>query len=262
MKVISIWNQKGGVGKTTITLNLAACISYYYNKKVLLIDCDQQGNISSYLDIAGENSEAPTLADYLSGSMGFADIVQHYHFEKKLNFTKKRSCDLDLIPCNTTLKDVEITDAEIMGKLIAGTDYDVVLFDCPPAMSDASISALIASDYVLVPAIADSDSLGGYGALVDMINEIKTSGRTLEILGIVMNMYATSEAMDKYIYSQLSESDDFSALLFKTLLRRSSVAKQARYFGRPICIHAERSTLGQDYQSFTKEVIEKIGIQV
>lgn len=260
MKAISIWNQKGGVGKTTITLNLAASFSYYYHLKVLIVDCDQQGNISSYLDIAGEHTDKPTLYDCLSGTCSLLDVIQHYHFEKKLNFTKKKECNLDLVPCNMLLKDVDLNDAMIMSNLINETDYDIVLFDCPPAMSDVSISALIASDYVLVPAIADSDSLGGYGALVDMINEIKNAGGNLQILGIAMNMFAASESMDKYIYSEMANSEAFANLLFKTILRRSSVAKQARYFGRPICIYAERSILGQDFEAFTTEVADKIGI--
>ena len=262
MKTVSLWNKKGGVGKSTLSVNLAASVSFYFKKKVLLVDCDPQGNTSSYLDIAGEHAGEPTLSDYFCGNAAFSDIVQHYHFEKKVNFVTTKGCDVDLIPCNDSLKIAEkdITDTEILANLVKDQDYDLVIFDCPPADSNTALAALIASDYVLVPANPNLDSLGGFQSLVDIINEIKASGKSIDILGIIINEYASAEALDRYILEQLSESDTFSNLMFDKKIRRSSIVKQCRFFGQPICIKAEREPIGKDYEAVTREFAARIGL--
>ena len=159
MYSICLFNRKGGVGKTTITVNLAACLSMYYNKRCLVVDCDPQGNTTSFLDVSGENAEKPGLTDYYNNGASFDEIVQHYHFEKLGRGLKKKYVDVDLIPGGLSMDEANIVRENQLKELIAGQEYDYVFFDCPPSMTDTSISALFASDYVLVPAYADSDSL-------------------------------------------------------------------------------------------------------
>lgn len=257
MYSICLFNRKGGVGKTTITVNLAACLSMYYNKRCLVVDCDPQGNTTSFLDVSGENAEKPGLTDYYNNGASFDEIVQHYHFEKLGRGLKKKYVDVDLIPGGLSMDEANIVRENQLKELITGQEYDYVFFDCPPSMTDTSISALFASDYVLVPAYADSDSLGGFQAMVDAVNEIKTRGHDIEILGIILNAVAMNEALDKYLVSELREGFP-EGMLFATTLRRSTVAKQCRYFGEPICIRDEYSSLGKDYKRLTDELVKKI----
>lgn len=257
MKCISIFNRKGGVGKTTISVNLAADLSFYHNKKVLVVDCDPQGNTTSYLDISGQNSDKLGLADYYLNGATFKDIVQSYTYEKNRRGSKIENCNIDLIPGGLSMDDVDIDNGYALHNLIAEEDYDFVIFDCPPSMSSLTLSALFASDYVLVPAEADSDSLGGFQALVDMVNKIKAEGHSLSVVGIVLNKVSFIQSLDKYLIKELSEGlpDGF---VFKSMLRRSSSAKNARYFGQPICIADESGSLNKDFKAFTVELLEKI----
>lgn len=256
VKCISVFNRKGGVGKTTITINLAAELSFYHNKRVLVVDCDPQGNATSYLDISGVNSDKPDLSSYYLKETPFEDIVQSYHYEKKRRGTKSDTCSIDLIPGGLSMDNVDITNGYSLLNLVSGQDYDYVLFDCPPSMSSITLASLFASDYVLVPAEPDSDSLGGFQALVDMVNSIKAQGHQIEVLGIVLNKVSFIQSLDKYLIQQLTEGLP-EGLVFKSMLRRSSSAKNCRYFGQPVCIADEGNGLNKDLKEFTQEFLEK-----
>ena len=258
---ICVFNRKGGVGKTTITVNLAAALSLYHRKKVLIVDCDSQGNATSYLNASGENDNMPGLADFLNGGIretGLAEYIQHYHFVKKNFMAKSQPCDIDLISGGPDLDSVEIEDGKVLQKAVRELDYDFIFFDCPPAMSDASVAAMFAADYVLVPALLDSDSLGGFQYLVDTLTDIKTAGHEIEIVGILFNQYNSTAALDKYLLDELREGMP-KELLFETLLPRATTAKNCRQFGVPVCVRESKSKLGTSYEMLAKELLQKVG---
>ncbi len=254
MKKISIFNKKGGVGKTTIAVNLSACLAAYHGKKVLVVDCDSQANATSYVLCNYDGEKHPDIEDYLKNNASPEDLVYHMSFPTRKSH--KYGCDIDLVAGSLTLDMVRVDDEDVINRMVDKYDYDYVIYDCPPYVSDLSVCALNASDYVLVPANTDSDSLSGFQILVDIVNKIKSTGKQLKIMGIVINCIAPGEALDKYILEQLKEQDN-DGFVFNTTLRRASVAKQSRFFGEPICIKSPSSLLAHDYREFTEEFLEK-----
>ncbi len=254
MKKISIFNKKGGVGKTTIAVNLSACLAAYHGKKVLVVDCDSQANATSYVLCNYEGEKHPDIEDYLKGRAKPDELAYHMTFPGKKSH--KFGCAVDLIAGSLTLDMVRVDDEDAINKMIEKYDYDYVIYDCPPYVSDLSMCALNASDYVLVPANTDTDSLSGYQVLVDIVNKIKSTGKQLKIVGIVINCIAPGEALDKFMLEQLKEGFG-SDFIFEATLRRASVAKQSRYFGHPICVQSPSSMLAHDYREFTEELLEK-----
>ena len=255
MKKISIFNKKGGVGKTTIAVNLSACLAAYHGKKVLVVDCDSQANATSYIlcNYAGEDH--PNIENYLRGDAAPEDLIYHMSFSKKKS--QKYDCDIDLVAGSVTLDMVRVDDEDMINRMVEKYNYDYVVYDCPPNVSDLSMCALNASDYVLVPANADTDSLSGFQMLVDIVNKMKSTGKQIKIIGIVINCLAKGEALDRFILKNLIEEDD-NGLIFDATLRKASVAKQSRYFGKPICINNPSSLLAHDYREFTEELLEKV----
>ncbi|MBR2402252.1 MAG: ParA family protein [Lachnospiraceae bacterium] len=261
MKTIAFFNQKGGVGKTSITANIAGCMCYGYKKKVLVVDCDGQGNISTYLLTGTQERTKLNLTDYFKEpSVRAEEMINHVYIQRKNMFNQ---INIDVLPIDSRVQSVNISDVTLLKKLLVQVqdEYDYCLLDCPPHLSSVAINALCAADYVVVPAQADDDSLGGYGMLVDSVNQIRQSGYNVgvEIVGILLNELSQAAAFDKYIHALFKQG--FNKLLFKTYIRPSSYVKQARHFGMPLCYFRPKAGITEDYMDVTRELINRVTIK-
>lgn len=271
LKTIAIFNQKGGVGKTTTVANIAGCLCENKKKKVLVVDCDGQCNITNYLlsivrEVASEPSNkltlpSKTLTDYfIDNKITFDDMV-HPVYVKKAN--KPVRVKIDLLPISNSIDFVNVSDIELLRRLLSGVEsrYDYCLIDCPPHLSDVALNALCASDYIVVPSLADDDSLGGYGLLVDSVNKIRSSGYNvgLEIVGVLLNNMPPASAFEKYVYALMNKS--LKHMLFSNYVRSSNFIRQARHFGMPLIYYRPKASICEDYIEVTDELIRKINMK-
>lgn len=263
MKNIVIFNQKGGVGKTTSVVNLAGSFCKNHNKKVLCVDCDSQSNLTSYLLTNSPNIKdgtTYTLTDYFANpSLTFEDIVQHVYIPDKKKKDKLTQINIDVLPIDTRVDSVEINDIKLLSKLLKPQDkkYDYCFLDCPAHLSDVALNALCSADFVLVPAFADDDSLGGYSLLQEAINDIRLSESNVgvEIMGIVLNNLDAKLSFEKYICTMLKGG--FGKFLFSASIPSSNFIPQARHFGLPICYYRPNAEIASRYDSVANEIICK-----
>ena len=247
-KIISIANQKGGVGKTTTAINLSTAM-VAIDKKVLLIDSDPQGNASTGLGIL-ENHRVPSLYDLLSNG----------ELDKKA--IKKTSIpNLDIIPSTQDLAASEIELADVKNrekrlkniiKTISG--YDYFFIDCPPALGLLTINGIVAASSVIVPLQCEFFALEGLSALTNTISSIKQNfNPELEIEGVVLTMY------DKRIsLSELVEKDVrnfFGDKVYKTIIPRNVRISEAPSHGKPVLIYDTTCVGSKAYIDLAKEVI-------
>ena len=253
---ISLFNQKGGVGKSTSLVNIAATFSKM-NKKVLVVDCDYQKTASDYLLTYVDTDKS--INDYFTGAdinTCLVDVITIKSISKKelipTNITVLPSCkNIETLEMNSVYEIKELLE-KIKGK------YDYCFFDLPAHLSGTSLCALVASDYVIVPANADTDSLNGYNDLIDTINQIKSNGwnTSLSVLGILYNDVNTVISYQKYILEQTQSN--MRDLVFPTIIKTRSKIGTARFFGVPFPYSNLDKKIENDYKSVAKEIEKRI----
>lgn len=259
MKRIAVFNQKGGCAKTTTVVNLAGILSKR-GYKVLVLDCDPQANASNTLLMENEDEKDPTtIVDVLSGHTKIGEAVRIAHIRTRGNGNPK-NVGISVIPAERGLSAVDLPSENVLADAIHDLtgDYDYILFDCPPYISDFTINILAASDYVLVPATVDKDSLDGYGELVETIYALKSKGVNpdIQILGVFLTLLNQRESFDQYICKQCEEI--FGKEYIPVSIRRHTFAKQASLFGRPLCYYRPTSPVAKDYEALTDNILERI----
>ena len=251
-RVISIANQKGGVGKTTTAINLSAFLALA-DKKVLVIDSDSQGNASSGFGIDKRNLKN-TFYDLISAKISFEETkVPIDGFEK-----------LDVLPSNTELSGAEI---ELIGldyreyiykNIIAEIkdQYDYIIIDCPPSINMLTINALTASDSILVPIQCEYYAMEGLTELMHTINLIrKKLNPSLEIEGVVFTMYDARTNLSLQVVEEVRKY--LGENVYKSIIPRNVRLSEAPSHGLPINFYDEKSKGAEAYELLAQEVIER-----
>ena len=249
--ILSIVNQKGGVGKTTTAVNLAAALSLE-GKSVLLIDLDAQGNATTGLGIS-KKSVTGSAYDVFIGVANAVDAVVH---------TEK--CGIDLIPASINLAgvDTELGGAQNRTYLLDAAlrdikdKYDFIILDSPPSLGSLTINVLTASDQVIVPMQCEFYSMEGLVQLQETIKQVKSRyNKRLEILGILFTMNPAFSRASSAVIKEISEH--FPNLVFKTAVPRTNKLSIAPSFGEPILSYAKNSRGAKAYKALALEVLER-----
>jgi chromosome partitioning protein len=249
-RVFAIANQKGGVGKTTTAINLAASLAAN-DIRVLVVDSDPQGNCTSGLGVS-KDPDKPSLYHVLLGDAHMKDAIRPTEFEG-LNII---TADKNLVGSN--LEMIDLPSREFLLRQKIGEirqDYEFILIDCPPALDLLTLNALLAADSVLVPIQCEFFALEGISELMDTIERIRESfHHPLEIEGILLTMYDDRTNLTRQVANDLREF--FKEQVFKTVIPRSVRLAEAPSFGKPILTYDPRSRGAECYIKLAKEILE------
>jgi chromosome partitioning protein len=250
MHIYALVNQKGGVGKTTTTINLGAYLAQL-NQKVLLVDLDPQANTTSCLGI-DKHKIQKSIYDVLIEETNPADAVL---VSSKLNLT--------LLPAAPDLSGAEV---ELVNELARenrlktrlaplAASYDYILIDCPPSLSLLTVNALVAAEAVIIPVQCEYLALEGLGQLVETINRVRSAlNPSLHVRGVVMTMFDARTGLSAQVVGEVRKH--FPGKVFKTIVPRSVRLAEAPSHGVPISAYAATSAGAQSYRALADELIK------
>ena len=255
-KIISVINQKGGVGKTTTVINLAAGLSMR-GKKILVIDLDPQGNATTGLGLSNTVHSNQTIYSVLNGNKKIFEVIQQTNFE-----------NLNLVTSNVDLSGLEVETAgdsrrafKLKDELNAilndsRASYDYILIDCPPSLSLLTIMALVSSDALVVPLQTEFFALEGLTQLMKTIDRIKNNlNPSLEIRGILLTMYDKRNKLSSQVESEARNY--FKEKVYNTAVPRNVRLSEAPSHGVPVLIYDKLCPGSKAYFSFTEEFLEQ-----
>jgi chromosome partitioning protein len=246
--IIAVLNQKGGVGKTTTAINLAAYLAKD-GRSVLVADKDPQGNSTSGLGL-DKQALTSTLYDVLFSRAG-VDQTTH-----------KLGSKLFILPANANLAGAEVEMVNLPGReqllrnALAGLPYDYILIDCPPSLGLLTINALAAANSVLIPVQAEYYALEGLSQLLSVIQQVRQAlNPGLDILGVLITLYDSRNSLSAQVKKELENY--FGAKLFETVVPRNVRLAEAPSFGKTIAEHDKWSKGARAYKSLAREVAKR-----
>jgi chromosome partitioning protein len=244
-------NQKGGVGKTTTSINLGAYMAKA-GKRVLIVDFDPQGNTTSGLGI-DKNASEHTIYDVLFARVGIDSIIVETNVDH-----------LCVAPANANLAaaEVELVSQEgreyALRRAFGQLAYDYVLIDCPPSLGLLTVNALTAANQLLVPVQAEYYALEGLGQLLEVVQRVRGGlNPQLELLGVLVTMYDSRTSLSEQVYKELQKH--FGDKVLRTIIPRNVRVAEAPSFGKPICDHDRWSKGARAYKQLGKEIIVRLG---
>ena len=250
-KVIAIFNQKGGVGKTTTNINLAACLALR-GKKVLFLDIDPQGNTTSGLGIAKKELEDTVY-----------NILVDNDYDPRNAIIETGVENLDLIPASVDLAGAEVELVQVEGRekaLKIGIEkikdnYDYIFIDCPPSLGLLTINSLAAVDSVLIPIQCEFYALEGVSQLVSTIELVKKSlNPALEVQGVILSMFDGRTNLSAQVVQEVKRY--FGGKVYSTVIPRNVRLAEAPSYGLPITLYDPKSKGAEAYMEFSEEFIE------
>ena len=255
-KIISVINQKGGVGKTTTVINLAAGLSMK-GKKVLVIDLDPQGNATTGLGLSNNITSEASIYNVLNGKKKISEVIQTTSFE-----------NLNLITSNVDLSGLEVETADDSRRAFKLKDeltpilndsratYDYILIDCPPSLSLLTIMALVASDALLVPLQTEFFALEGLTQLMKTIERIKSKlNPQLDIRGILLTMFDKRNRLSGQV--EIEARNYFKEKVYSTLVPRNVRLSEAPSHGMPVLLYDRVCPGSKAYFKFTEEFLDQ-----
>jgi chromosome partitioning protein len=250
-KIIAIANQKGGVGKTTTSINLAASLGVL-EKKVLLIDADPQANASSGLGI-----------DVDSVEFGTYQVLEHT-ISAKETIVKTTSPNVDIIPAHIDLVaiEIELVDKENREYMLKKSlieirdDYDYIIIDCAPSLGLITLNSLVAADSVIIPIQCEYFALEGLGKLLNTVKSIQNIHNVdLDIEGLLLTMFDSRLRLSNQVVDEVRKH--FSSMVFDTIIRRNTRLGEAPSYGESIIAYDATSKGAINYLNLAQELIKK-----
>ena len=253
--IVSVTNQKGGVGKTTTAVNLGSCLAEK-GRRTLIIDMDPQANASLGvgIDVYRQNR---TMYDVLIEERPFQEVVCETAQENLL-----------LAPSHLDLSSADIMLANaldrpfILRRALApvADDYDFILIDCPPALNVLTINSLMAASHIIIPLESKFYALAGMAKLSETVANIKAKlDHDLQLLGVLVTMYDTRTNVHKTIYDQITNY--FGQKVFRTIIRVNIALSEAEIAHKPIILHNANSHGAEDYRSLAEEILNVTAVQ-
>lgn len=254
MKTIAIMNVKGGVGKTVTTVNMATILAEFYGKRVLVIDADPQGDTSAFFDAPKDGGNLAAMMTGLCDVYSDAISMTDYH-------------NVDILPSSTDLFDLDLADPESKKHALrtiqdlrdaAEEDdaYDVILIDCPPSFTTASIAALYAADSVIIPVKLDAFSVRGMEFLLAQVRELHRINGKCNVDGILVTQWHNVEV----IRQAEAMLRDKGVPVFTTHIRRSDKVDESTWYCEPLAVYSKYSSAGVDYRCFVAEWLRMGGL--
>jgi chromosome partitioning protein len=252
MKTFTILNMKGGVGKTTTAINLAYILAEEHSKRVLLVDADAQANATQLLLPKGIY---PGLAELLDGTMQYDRLIEHTGIS-----------NLDMLPASDELWAVDLACVTGEGRKPFGAildmrmdleesdAYDVMVIDCPPNFSAACISAIRASDCIIIPILPDAFSAEGMVSLIRQVDSVRKQNPGVRIGGCLVTQWHNTNVVNDataYIRGRLTVP------VYDTVIRRTDKVIESTWAKQPVLIWSPQSSAAKDYRSWVRELLER-----
>jgi chromosome partitioning protein len=250
-KIFAIANQKGGVGKTTTAINLAASLAME-SSRVLLVDLDPQGNSTTGLGI-DRSQLSGSLYQVLDGTRFIGEVLCQTDIQQLLLIPATK----DLVGAEVELVSADRREYRLKDALASVVDhYDYVLLDCPPSLGLLTLNALTAAESLLIPIQSEYYALEGLSAILDTMNLVqKGLNPSLHLEGIVITMFDSRNRLSHQVVEEIRAH--FPDKMFTSIIRRNVRLSESPSYGKPICLYDPTSTGAQDYRDLAKELINR-----